>query len=106
MPASPPGRITTRPMSCSVGQPSSRVTCASGADLFDEAILGFEDDVLNIEGAGARLVHAIGELEIDGFDDLAQARLHFNGDFHHVALEQTFHLLERLIERVAKGPAV
>src|SRR2546422_674000 len=53
------------------------------------SVLGFEDDVLNIEGAGARLIHAIGELGIDSFDDLAQACLHFYRDFHHVALERS-----------------
>src|SRR5205823_12736747 len=43
----------------------------SGADLLDEAILRLEDDVLDVEGIGARLVHAVSELEVDGLDDLA-----------------------------------
>src|SRR3989442_2698397 len=83
----------------------SRLESCLGADLLDEAVLRLEDDVLNVEGARARLVHTIGELGINGFNDLAQARLHLDRDFHHVALEQAFHLLERLVERIAKGPA-
>src|ERR1700737_900467 len=83
----------------------SRLESCLGADLLDEAVLRLEDDVLDVEGTRARLVHAVGELRIDGLNDLSEARLHFDGDFHHVALEQPFHLLERLVKRIAKRPA-
>src|SRR5919108_3990174 len=74
----------------------------SGSDLLDEAVLGLEDDVLNVERAGTGLVHAIGELGVDGFNDLAQTSLHFEWDFHNVAFQQPLDLFERLVERVPK----
>src|SRR5438128_4932906 len=65
----------------------SRLGSCLGADLLDEAVLRLEDDVLDVEGTRARLVHPVGELGVDGLNDLAEAGLHLDRDFHHVALE-------------------
>src|ERR671935_2383707 len=87
------------------GGEAFEVRYESGAYLLDEAILRLEDDVLNVQRTGPRLVHAVGELRVDRLDDLPQTGLHFDRNFHHVAFEQAFDLFESLVERVAEGSA-
>src|SRR5438309_707758 len=99
--AAPPG-ISPRRLCRRRGD---RNEVGSAAYLFDQPILSFKNDVLDVEGAGTCLIDAVGQLRVDGVDDLADTRLHLHRDFHHVGLEKPFDLLERLIERVSEGAA-